>query len=469
MDKISLSYQFLSSLDERVIKQVRDQEAQLPRQASKAMAFLRELLKRHPGCLELREILRKAQEIAQGHPVLGPKMYLATVINSPLLLKLELKAKSDPSEALSVAEKILSKVVNLFHVHVRMGEIAMREKSWELAVFAYRYAVKLRPNNLACKLSLSRALLELGLPREAIGVADEVLKADKSSLEAESIIQMASVSDSLQEGNWQREGDFRDKLADETEAKQLEQAARVANDEAGIDELTASRLEVLKESPENLSLWMSIVKDYRRVGAFDKALQYLENASNTSAGSTDASLMRLKGEILIDQMDARIRRLGDQLKREPDKLSLKEDLRSLKAERDTLELNIFEDFVQKQPSDHAARFRLGEILFGRRGWDEAIRHFQIARQSPAYRTKSTLMMGRSFFAKGIYDMAVEQLEAVNEEMQLMDHDKKDVLYQLGLAYEALDKKDEAEKAYKTIYSHDIAYRDVAEKIKTLYR
>jgi hypothetical protein len=50
----------------------------------------------------------------------------------------------------------------------------------------------------------------------------------------------------------------------------------------------------------------------------------------------------------------------------------------------------------------------------------------------------------------------------------MDDLKKDVIYELAGCYEAMGKKEEAIGEYKILYSEDIGYRDVADKINAFY-
>jgi tetratricopeptide (TPR) repeat protein len=46
---------------------------------------------------------------------------------------------------------------------------------------------------------------------------------------------------------------------------------------------------------------------------------------------------------------------------------------------------------------------------------------------------------------------------------------KAIIYNLGLAYEEMNKPDEAVKQFKKIYEVDISYKDVAKKIEEAYK
>jgi hypothetical protein len=51
---------------------------------------------------------------------------------------------------------------------------------------------------------------------------------------------------------------------------------------------------------------------------------------------------------------------------------------------------------------------------------------------------------------------------------VMDDLKKDIIYQLAECYEGLNRPEDAIAEYKLIYSDDIGFRDVADKINAFY-
>ena len=71
-------------------------------------------------------------------------------------------------------------------------------------------------------------------------------------------------------------------------------------------------------------------------------------------------------------------------------------------------------------------------------------------------------------AKGFHDLAAEQLQTAKSEIPGMTEQKKDVLYQLGTAYEQQGDMEKAMVEFKALYGADISYRDVARKIDDFY-
>ena len=54
------------------------------------------------------------------------------------------------------------------------------------------------------------------------------------------------------------------------------------------------------------------------------------------------------------------------------------------------------------------------------------------------------------------------------EIQVMDDRKKDAIYELGCCFESMGKADKAIEEFKVVYSADISFRDVADKINAFY-
>jgi len=66
------------------------------------------------------------------------------------------------------------------------------------------------------------------------------------------------------------------------------------------------------------------------------------------------------------------------------------------------------------------------------------------------------------------DFAIKQLAGAESELPVMDDLKKEIVYNLGLAYEANTQADKALDQWKKIYEVDMGYRDVAERVEASY-
>ena len=68
----------------------------------------------------------------------------------------------------------------------------------------------------------------------------------------------------------------------------------------------------------------------------------------------------------------------------------------------------------------------------------------------------------------MYPLAVSTFQEAIKEKQIFDDEKKDLVYNLGLVFEAMEKEKEAIEQFEQIYAIDIGYKDVAAKVDKFY-
>lgn len=124
--------------------------------------------------------------------------------------------------------------------------------------------------------------------------------------------------------------------------------------------------------------------------------------------------------------------------------------------------------VERYPGDLEARFRWAELLFDAGETEPAIAQYQQAQRSPKLRVSSLLGLARCFRARKLLDLAVAQLQTARQELPVLDEQKKEVVYELGVCHEQLQQPEAAIAQFKEIYTEDIGYRDVAAKINAYY-
>jgi tetratricopeptide (TPR) repeat protein len=77
-------------------------------------------------------------------------------------------------------------------------------------------------------------------------------------------------------------------------------------------------------------------------------------------------------------------------------------------------------------------------------------------------------MGKCFMSQNMMDLAIKRFSDAESELPVMDDLKKEIVYNLGLAYEATHHADKALEQWKKIYEVDMAYRDVAQRVEASY-
>ena len=128
---------------------------------------------------------------------------------------------------------------------------------------------------------------------------------------------------------------------------------------------------------------------------------------------------------------------------------------------------VFDDLaqrVERYPNDLHLRFELGKQYFTYGYYDDALTHLQLAQKSPKDRLWSLYYLAMCFLNQGQTDMAVMQLETARDALPMMDDLKKNVVYQLGLCAEASGDLEKAYQYYKDVYSTDVGFEDLAERM-----
>lgn len=115
-------------------------------------------------------------------------------------------------------------------------------------------------------------------------------------------------------------------------------------------------------------------------------------------------------------------------------------------------------------SDSMSRTELGASLKEMGRLDDAIRELQAAVREPSPPPLAYELLGETFVEKGQERIAVRLLEKALATSTHSDRELLGVLYQLGVTYEELKEPAKALLCYERIFSVDIDYRDVQERI-----
>ena len=120
------------------------------------------------------------------------------------------------------------------------------------------------------------------------------------------------------------------------------------------------------------------------------------------------------------------------------------------------------------PNDTQYRYELAVIYWEYSQIDHALEQFQIAQKNPQRRLNAIVYIGRCFHAKSQLDMAVEQFTKAIGEMLIMDKEKMEALYYLGVTFETMGEDAKALDCFKQIYSANVNFLDVAKRIEAGY-
>ena len=259
-----------------------------------------------------------------------------------------------------------------------------------------------------------------------------------------------------------KKGGYQKILANEEQAKKLDQAnkAMVVGDDA--DALIAEKIAQIEKEPGNLNFYRALARLYSQNKRFGDAIATLEKA--VAINSSDPELDRMLSSTRTADYEYRIEQLKAAGKTQ--------EAEDLEAEKNQF---VFDDLaarVERYPNDFHLHFELGLQYFTYEYYDEAVQHFQLAQKSPKDRLESLYYLAMCFVQKGQVDMGVMQLETARDQIPTMDELKKKIVYQLGLCAEQAGDLEKAYAYYKDVYSTDVTFADlntrmldVAAKIK----
>ncbi len=456
----------VASLDPRHQKLIENARVALERgNLDYVLEVTAQVLKMQPGCLPVRRLQRVAQlreARGKGGGFMGKA--LNTFSTAPFMFG----AKKEPAKQLEIAESLLRKDPNNVPALKLLAEAAGGLGLLETVAFALDAVRELEPGNRANLLALGEALHAAGKPAEALKIADEILRDKPTDADAQNLMRKASVAQTVTKHSWDNQASYRDKLRDEAQAVSLEQSAKVVTGDAMTQRLLEEALARVAKEPANLVHYRSVSQAYRQLGNLDEALAWVRKAREQPTGKTDAALEKQESELATAVVEKHMKDAEAAVAAAPADTAAQAKLAAARKELADFKLAESKRYVERYPNDHAARYALGNLLLEAGQVDPAIAQFQQAQKGPQVRVASLVGLGRCFKAKRLYDLAVTQLVAAKNELTTLDDAKKEIIYELGACYELMGKADAAIEEFKVIYSEDIGFRDVAEKINAFY-
>ena len=124
--------------------------------------------------------------------------------------------------------------------------------------------------------------------------------------------------------------------------------------------------------------------------------------------------------------------------------------------------------MDRNPTDLAIRYEMGVLYFGAGKIAEAMGEFQKSKNNPNRKVPSMNYLAQCFAKRKMYPLAATTLQDAIKEKQIFDEEKKDLVYNLGTVFEAMEKPKEAIEQFEQIYAIDIGYKDVGARVDKHY-
>jgi thioredoxin-like negative regulator of GroEL len=431
-----------------------------------AVSLLQAVMKEAPGFLEGRKMLRKCEIQMTGGARKKAGLFGSRGGGLPLM-KLQSQAKKDPEATLVALEKELEK--DPFHEQVNdlMFDIFMRMNLLDSAACALETVRRGHPENTRLLHKLAEYYLARDMPAEAAEVYADIVKQDPTDSAAIKGTKDSIARASMKKQGWEESTDMRDLMRNSGESAELEKANRAAMTRDQLEEKRDNLIARYQQDPNQLVVVKDLAYVFEQLEDWPNSATFYTWAHSLSNG--DVALQRRAAAMQDKAAEFEIKELERAVAEHPEDHEAKAKLDEIKSARLVQQVAERKARVDQNPTDPQLRFELGQALFNIGDHSAAIPHLQQAKQNPHIRTRVLLLLGRTFRAKGMFDLAIKQLaDALADLGAGMDPIKKEVLYEKGLIHAEMGDQTAALNAFKSIYEVDYGYRDVAERVEKSY-
>ena len=422
-----------------------------------AVDMLMESVSAAPDVLETRKLLRAAQ-IANfkknGKAGFGAK--LGYIMARQKIMGLVKKGRG--AEAMAEAEKLLCQNpldADNIEAAVKAAEAAGKADHAAISIEAAYECSNKDPSLLERVATYYTMAKRWDKARDAYRKLSEMKPGDQRVMQ---LLKNAEAQATMNSG-WSetagKKGGFQNLIANKEQAAKLDAAnkAVVTGDDAEL--LIQEKLKQIEAEPKNMNARRALARIYIQGKRFYEAIDVLQQAIEVS-GTMDPELDRMLSQTKIQYYDQQIEALRAN--------GQEEDAVNLEGEKNQF---VFDDLamrVERYPNDLHLRFELGKQYFTYGYYDDALTHLQLAQKSPKDRLWALYYLAMCFLSQGQSDMGVMQLETARDAIPTMDDLKKKVVYQLGLCAEAAGDLQNAYQYYKDVYSADVGFEDLSERM-----
>lgn len=429
-----------------------------------AMEMFEKALELAPSCIEARRMLRTAQ-IAdfKKNPVCEFILYYRGLIDIFTRKNVEsLIAKGKCFEAMAEAEKLM-RDNPLLPANIECAVKAANAAGLpEVAALTIEAAYSCSKNDANLLERIAQYYTIAKKYDKARDVYQKLLQLKPGDQRIIQLLKNAEARNTMS-GEWEtavgKQGGFQKLLKDRDAVESMNRAGLAVVSGDNVDSAINEKLKQIEQDPGNMNTYRALARIYISSKRYDDAIDIIKKSQAVS--QADPELDRMLATITISKYDRDI----DMLKKE----GKTEEAEALQVEKDQF---VFDDLyarTQRYPNDLRLRFELGYQYYMRGEtdsslYDEAIQNLQLAQKSPRDRLAALYYLAMCFIKKDQTDMAVMQLESAMDQMPQMDDLKKKVIYQLGICAESAGDIDKAYEYYKEVYTHDITFMDLTERM-----
>ena len=429
-----------------------------------AITLLQGVVKDSPGFLEGRKLLRKCEIQSAAGKKKGSFFGIQT--GGMGVMKLQGQAKKDPLATLPLIEEELKKDPLNDQANELLFDTCVKLEMFQTAAFALETVRQGNPSNAKLLHRLAEFYISREQPETASEVYNDIIKHHPADGKAIKGSKDASARASMLKQRWDENADMKSLMRNAAEFEELEKASRTGLTRDQLIERRDRVAEKYAADPNHLGTVKELAGLYEQLEDWHNAHSFYSWAHSLSNG--DVALANKASTMKDRAIDADLKSLEAAVATDPDNTELRDALEARRADRRAEQVAEAQRRVDQNPTDPQLRFELGSALYNSGDYSGAIPHLQQATRNPHIRTKVLLLLGRTFRAKGMFDLAIKQLADALADLHAMDNTKKEVLYDKGLIHEEMNDRSAALDCFKQIYEVDYSYRDVAHRVESSY-
>lgn len=430
-----------------------------------AVELFREVLRQDPEYPEARIALRGTERRRVQER--GSSVVPLLTLPFRLALTAVTGAFSKPKKRLEVYEDLLAQSPDSFLGLMGAGAAARKAGYLGEAVTMLKDAQRLKPSNKRVLRALTNVLVEMGDPPQALPYLERLLAQSPNNRDLQKEVRDLDASGHMSTHKMAEADSFRDLIRDKEVAEELEQEGRMTVTRSDVSARMAEAEDEVRHAPRNVNRILGLVQLYLRDGQLAKARKLLLLKHEEMPDNYE--VREKLGDVQMSVYDMAIENTRTALEQSPDDAGARRKLESLCGKRSRFAIMEYRWRLAEHPSDRAAHMDLGKAHLAIGRYNEAIGLFQEAIHDPRFGVQAVRMLGLSFYGKKQYDLAVEQFQRAIERHPAMDPEGKELRYNLAQAYESMGDKGNALLTYKKVYSQDINFMDVADKVDQLMR
>ena len=428
-----------------------------------AIKLCHAVLQENPGFIDARKLARSCALAANA----GKKVKKSFFGGSGLaLMKVASLGKKDPVAGMMAVEKELAKSPFDDQANDILYDCAMRLNMLNTAAYALENVRNNASANTTLLHKLAEHYLARDLPDKAADVYADIVKRDSSDTDAIKGGKDSTARASMKKQNWEEAKGFRDVMKDSGAAAELEASNRAAMTRDQIEGKLAMLLERLATDNKNLVLTKEAANLYEQLEDWTNSYVYYARAYELS--SMDVALQSKANYMKAKSSELELANVKKAADENPENPELRAQYETMLNDRTFQQVSEAQARVERNPTDPQLRYELGLALYNGGNYSDAIPHLQQATRNPHIRTRVLLLLGKTFRAKGMHDIAIKQLSDALADLHGMDGTKKEVLYEKGLVHLDMNDKPAALDSFKQIYEVDYGYRDVAKRVEESY-